>query len=277
MTKGNPGESSWSLLRITVPPESAELIVDELLARGAAAVEEIASDDETVVLRTSLGDDSEIALRDLRDLLDRFPGVGITTEHVPRAVADSWREHVENVQVDEGLWLVPAWLVPPADANAVLVEPFDTFGLGNHPTTVMALRLARRFIPHGARVHDHGTGSGVIAIAMTATHGCRMSVDDIHPGSRAAVRYNARLNEVREPEWCDGLPVGPVDAVVANILAPVLRDHADSICRAVAPGGLVVLAGLRMDQYEDVVGRYGSCEVIATEETEGWIAVALRK
>lgn len=272
-----PSDDVWSLLRVTVPWESAELLIDDLLARGAAAVEEIAASGGTVVLRTSLGA-GEVVDGAIRDLRERFPDATVVAEDVPRSVADTWRDHAESVRVDNELWLVPAWVAPPAGArHVVLVEPFDTFGLGNHPTTVMALRLARRHVAPGSRVHDHGAGSGVIAVALAATHQCRVSVDDIHPGSAAAVLYNADLNRVAPPVVCDALPVGPVDAVIANILAPVLRDHAVALCRAVEPGGVIVLSGLRSDQYESVVSRYASCSVIETETIDGWVAVALRR
>lgn len=267
--------SSWSLVRLTVPLEVAELVIDELLARGAAAVEEIGGGIGTVVLRTSLGDEAEASLT---DLVDRFRGVEIAKECVSRSVADTWRDHASVTEVDAGLWLVPAWLAPPpTEATTVLVEPFDTFGLGNHPTTVAALRLARRVVPYGARLHDHGTGSGVIAVAMGLTHGCRLSADDIHPGSRVAMAHNSVTNGVAEPEWFEGLPPERVDVVVANILAPVLRDHASAMSESVRSGGWVILSGMREDQFEGVVSRFADFQVVETEIIDGWIAAALRR
>lgn len=268
-------DPSWTLVRLTVPLGLAELVVDELLARGAAAVEEVDSGVDTVVLRTSLGGDAEASLV---DLVDRFHGITIVEEQISRSVADTWRDHASATEVDAGLLLVPAWLSPPStDAATVLVEPFDTFGLGNHPSTIAALRLARRVVPHGARLHDHGTGSGVIAVAMGLTHGCRLSADDIHPGSRGALRHNCETNGVAEPDWFDGLPSERVDVVVANILAPVLRDHADAISRILGPGGCVILSGMRVDQFDGVVERYAGFDVVETEIIDGWIAAALTK
>lgn len=279
-------DSSWTLLRLEVPAHLVELVIDDLLMRGAAAVEEIeASDDDSrigngsVVLRTSLGVDVSDATgtQMLHEMSSRFPDVIIATEDVPRSVADTWREHARAVRVDDSLWLCPAWVPPPeGDASYVVVEPFDTFGLGNHPTTVGALRLARRYVSPGARLHDHGTGSGVIAVAMTSTHGCRVSADDIHPGSRGALEHNAVVNGIAVPEWTIGLPQNDVDAVVANILAPVLRQEASAIVRRVRRGGVVVLAGMRADQVDGVVECYESCHVIETEMIDGWVAVALR-
>lgn len=268
-------EPWWSLVRLSVPVDVVELVVDELLVRGAVAVEEIDSGAGTVTLRTSLGADAE---ESLVGLVERFPEITIAEENVPRSVADTWRDHASVTTVDDGLVLVPAWLpAPSTSATPVFVEPFDTFGLGNHPTTIGALRLARRVVPHGARLHDHVTGSGVIAVAMGLTHGCRLSADDIHPGSRDALRHNCETNGVAEPQWCDGLPSERVDVVVANILAPVLRDHASAIADVLAPGGWVILSGMRVDQLGGVVDRYADFDVVHTEIIDGWISVALSK
>lgn len=275
MNLGMDIEPSWSLVRLIVPLEEVELVVDDLLTRGAAAVEEIDSGEGLVVLRTSLGGGAGDSLV---GLVERFPGISIVEEQVPRSVADTWRDHASVTPVDDGLVLVPAWLRPPStDAVSVLVEPFDTFGLGNHPTTVAALRLARRVVPRGSRLHDHGTGSGVIAVAMGLTHACRLSADDIHPGSRRALRHNCEANGVAEPAWHDGLPQEKVDAVVANILAPVLRDHASGISDVLDPGGWVILSGMRVDQFDGVVERYTDFDVVDTEIIDGWIAAALSK
>lgn len=264
---------AWTVVRLTMDAGSAELVADALHGWGVAAIEEITEPDGQVTLRTSLGDDVRACL----DVIaTRFPEVVRKIEHVPRSVADTWRAHAVATRVDDELWLVPAWLEVPTDQIAVLVEPFDTFGLGNHPTTVGALRLARSLVPHGSRLHDHGTGSGVIAIAMAKTHDCIVSVDDIHPGSRAAVEHNARLNGVSMPEWLETIPV-LADVIVSNILAPVLRDHAAATTESVRRGGLIVLAGIRSDQVGAVVGCHVDCDVVASIDIDGWIAVALRR
>ncbi|MGA0862969.1 MAG: 50S ribosomal protein L11 methyltransferase [Ilumatobacteraceae bacterium] len=271
----HPGQGdSWTLIAVSVGVDEAELVADALLQLGAVAVEESGQESGRVTLRTSLGDDG---LGAAASLTERFPSVVIEAESIPRSVVDTWRDHATPNRVDDDLWLVPAWLEKPGQGSTVLIEPFDTFGLGNHPTTILALRLARRHAAPGSRVHDHGTGSGVIAIAMTLTHGCETSVDDIHPGSRAAVEHNSLINGVRSPRWQSGLPTDRVDVVVANILAPVLRSHASSMESAVAAGGIVILSGLRSDQVDEVVSHYAMCDEIDRIEDQGWGAAALRR
>ena len=270
-----PQRESWVLLRIVCAAEQSELIADHLWTLGVQAVEETMLGDGRVELRTHVGDDRELETA----LMDRFGDVVVSRVEVPVRVADTWRAHARPTEIDAGLWLCPAWVEPRPPGHVVLVEPGATFGLGDHPTTVLALRLALAACAPGERIHDHGAGSGVLAVALSAWRGARVSVDDIAPDSFGVAAANAGLNGVDAPEWCAELPpVGSeLDGVVANILAPVLRDHSCAIQDAVRVGGWIVLSGMRADQLDAVLAHYRACSVTTSETREGWSAVLLRK
>jgi len=261
-------------LRIECDPADVEVISDVLWSHGAAAVEELPGTRGRSVLRTHLADAAVI-----EDLRGRFHGISVGVDEVPTRVSETWRAHAVPAHVVDDLWLVPAWCAPPAGAKAVMVEPGATFGLGDHPTTVLALRRVLAVCAEGARVHDHGTGSGVLAVALSAWRGAEMSADDIAPESRAVVAANARLNSVDVPTWTEGLPTGvsSFDGIVANILAPVLREDAPRLEALVRPGGWIVLSGLRADQVDSVTSRYATSDVETVEEKDGWVAVVLRR
>lgn len=267
-------EPTWRLLRVGCDASLSDLIAEMLWSAGVQAVEEISADAGEVVLRTYTT--SEV----LPGLLRRhFPGITVEHEDIAVAVADTWRAHVSATPIGGGHWIVPAWCDAPPGGESIFIEPGATFGLGDHPTTVLALRLALARCVPGEKVHDHGTGSGVLAVALTRWRGAVCSVDDIAPEALSAVEDNARRNGVGCPLWIDGLPGGTacVDAVVANILAPVLRTDARRIVEVVKVGGWIVLSGMRADQMEDVLGHYEGCEEIDRSSLEGWTAVTLRR
>lgn len=270
-----PHRESWVLLRIECATGQSELIADHLWLHGVQAVEETVLDGGRVELRTHVGDDPALD----SSLRDSFEGISVSRVEIPATVADTWRAHARPTEIDAGLWLSPAWFDPTPAEGAVLVEPGGTFGLGDHPTTVLALRLALAGCTPGERVHDHGTGSGVLAVALSAWRAVRVSADDIAPESRGVAAANAALNGVDPPEWSTGLPPAGagLDGVVANILAPVLREHARAIQDAVRTGGWIVLSGMRTEQIDVVLAHYRECTVATSESREGWTAVLLRK
>ena len=265
---------TWSLVDITVTDELAEAVADMLWSLGVVAIEEITVGQGRVILRTSMGDDPA-GLE--RAVSSRFPEALVTISEHDRAVADTWREFAEPTWVTDSVALVPAWCEPPAGCTPVFVEPYDTFGLGNHPTTVLTLRLALKNATATSTVFDFGSGSGVLAVALARITGCSVFAYDIAGSARQALRQNMQTNNVTTCTWIDGFPQTRVDVVVANILAPVLEAEATSIARSLGPGGVAVLSGIRDEQLERVLGHYRDFEETERESLDGWCAVVLKK
>jgi ribosomal protein L11 methyltransferase len=263
---------NWVLTDLRMPSELAEIVSDALWAGGVAAIEEIEAEG-FVVLRTSV-DPGIVEL-----VLASHPGVIAEQTSFSRTVADTWREHAAPSRVTDALWLVPAWSQPLPGTTALMIEPFDTFGLGNHPTTLLALRAALDHAHGASRVVDVGTGSGVLAVALSAVTGCRSTGTDIAPQSQAALRHNAELNGVGHlVGWSAstaGLDDGAGNLVVANILAPVLRDIAPELERVCAAGGTIVLSGMREEQVDGVVARFVSCRESSRTAEDGWAVSVL--
>jgi release factor glutamine methyltransferase len=74
-------------------------------------------------------------------------------------------------------------------------------------------------LPEGARVHDVGTGSGAVALALLDERSdLHVSASDASPGAVELARENAaRLGLPLEVEPASGLPGGRYDMVLANL------------------------------------------------------------
>jgi release factor glutamine methyltransferase len=92
------------------------------------------------------------------------------------------------------------------------------------PETELLVEVALELAPHGARVHDAGTGSGAVALALKDERpDLAVSGSDRLPGAVDAARRNAERLEL-DVEFAieTGLPTGEYDLVVANL--PYVRD-----------------------------------------------------
>ena len=261
------------MLDFLVSASESELLSDLLWSLGVVAVEEREATDGFVTLRTSLGDDHSFT----RELVtSKFPNVIVSTTQVERSVADTWRAHAVPTWVNENVVLCPAWIEAPEAVHVIRIEPADTFGLGNHTTTVLALRLGLAHCERNARVFDFGCGSGVLAIAVTKILQCESYVFDIAHNAQEVVRVNDELNGVRTT-WRGDVVGLNADLVFANILAPVLTAESTTIKNSIHESGLIVLSGMREEQVESVLLSYQECVELAREISDGWAAVILRK
>ena len=105
------------------------------------------------------------------------------------------------------------------------------------PETELLVEVAAELAPQGARVHDVGTGSGAVALALKDERpDLVVSGSDRSPPAVDSARRNAeRLGLAVEVSAGAGLPVGEYDLVIANLpyvredewnaLAPEIRDN----------------------------------------------------
>ena len=91
------------------------------------------------------------------------------------------------------------------------------------PETELLVEIALE-LPRGDAVHEVGTGSGAVALALLDERpDLRVTASDLSPEAVAVARSNAeRLGLPLDPFVADGLPAGDYDLVVANL--PYVRD-----------------------------------------------------
>jgi ribosomal protein L11 methyltransferase len=241
-------------LVVTVLPADVELASDALWSLGVVAIEERART-EHVELWTSLGDDVDAA----RDAAcARLAPWAWRFAEVDESVADTWREHAEPVWVDADLVICPAWVRFEAEPGVTVlrIEPGSTFGMGDHPTTMLSMRALRAALDDGASVLDVGCGSGVLAVGACVLGALHATAIDIAPASVPITAANAAANGVADRVHVSTRPLaeidGQYDVVVANILAPTLIELAGDLRRVVAASGVLIVSGVLAAHHEHV-------------------------
>ena len=177
------------------------------------------------------------------------------------------------VEITPEFWIVPTWHEPPAQAQKVIrLDPGLAFGTGTHPTTRMCLRWIATHDVAQQRVLDYGCGSGILAIGA-ALHGAT-SVDavDIDDAAVTATTLNADANNVRLNAGLPDQASGMYQTVLANILATPLKVLAPLLCKHVAAGGHLVLAGILERQAQELKDAYAPyCALQVSDQEDGWI------
>jgi ribosomal protein L11 methyltransferase len=150
-----------------------------------------------------------------------------------------------------------------AGQKPLWIDPGMAFGTGHHETTRLALAVLAELDPHGKRVLDVGSGSGILAIAADLL-GAREALGvDIDRETIAVARENAALNRSRAVFEHRGIGAGDrVDLIVANLHAELHAELADDYSGALEPGGRLLLSGI-------LAGREGLVEEALADSFEG--------
>ena len=211
--------------------------------------------------------------------VQQLPGADFSHAAIQDVPEQDWvrltQSQFDPVEITPEFWVVPSWHTAPEQARTVLrLDPGLAFGTGTHPTTGMCLRWIAQH-PGQASVLDYGCGSGILAIGAALCGGGKVVAVDIDPAAVLASQTNAVANGVHIASGTPELAVGMYNLVVANILATPLKVLAPLLCKHVAPGGRLLLAGILERQCEELTQAYAPyCALEVLDSREGWILMS---
>ncbi len=157
------------------------------------------------------------------------------------------------------------------------LDPGLAFGTGTHATTALCLEwiAGQRF--DGRSVVDYGCGSGILGIATLLLGARHVTAVDHDPQARLATADNAAYNGFHAATMrvvgTEAAIDGPADVVIANILADPLVELAPVLTALLDTGGVLVLSGMRAEQWPAVQRAYGGIVFQRPYERDDWIAV----
>ncbi len=173
----------------------------------------------------------------------------------------SWRRHFKPLEIGSQLLVRPSWSRrrPRRHQALVVLDPGLSFGTGQHPTTEFCLHeLVRRRQPGRSQSFlDVGTGSGILAIAAAKLGYAPVEAWDLDPEAVRIAQRNARSNRVgkaivfrrRDLSRLAVPSRKKYSLVCANLVSNVLISERRRIVARLAPGSLLVLAGILREEF----------------------------
>lgn len=157
---------------------------------------------------------------------------------------EGWKQHFRPIVISPRLTIAAPW---HGVEGAVLIEPGNAFGTGDHITTRSCLVHIDRLGKSGGSLLDVGCGSGILALAGAKIGMSAWGVD-IDPDAVKSAQTAAQLNnmDVRFDNSALDAIQGPFDLVVANLYAEVIAALAPQL-RRLAKGHLI-FAGILSDR-----------------------------
>ena len=278
------------MLVVEASPDDVDVLIGRLTLLGADGIEE--RDATTLARGGELGATLIASFSDDASAQAAFEALSgeykvRREELVGDAWRDAWKEHWRPTRITDRVVVVPSWLTyEPLEGDLVMqLDPGRAFGTGQHPSTVLAARAIERHLATGAHtlLLDLGCGSGILSFVATMEGLPRAVACDIDAESIECAGENARHLGVadRIELRVGGFDVVPETSslVVANIEASVLIPHAAEVAAHVAPGGVLILSGILVEQGADIERTYKALGFVPLRaDIEGaWTAPEFRR
>jgi ribosomal protein L11 methyltransferase len=196
----------------------------------------------------------------VQEMLSRFPEIKWTlSEESDQDWLAEWKKGFQAFNLVDGIYVVPSWLKPPAEAKQVVwMEPGMAFGTGTHETTQLTSEAIAKYDPAGKTVLDVGTGTGILAILAKRLGATKAVGIDTDPEALRVAKENAQKNETQIDVMERTLTYvpGSYEMVVANIIDGILIRIQDDLFRKVAPGGELILSGILAEREEHFLSHF---------------------
>jgi len=159
------------------------------------------------------------------------------------------------------------------------------FGLGGHPSTVLALRYLEKTVNRDSKVVDIGVGSGILSIASAKLGSDTVYGVDLDDFAIETARQNAKLNDCavtfEHTDFVSGVSrqTTAYNLIVANLIASIHIQLAPDLANYLSMGDTLIASGIENKYVDDVVKEFKkhSLEVADISEENGWTAILCTK
>ena len=173
----------------------------------------------------------------------------------------------------------------------VLLERGGAFGLGEHPTTRLAIQLLDRQLRcnpwrrenASLSAVDIGTGSGVLAIVAAKLGIDHVIAVDTDPCAVFEARANVRLNGLEDRitvvQKDENITEKKFDLVMANLRTPTLVTLLSQIEKITARNSRLIFSGIQLEELHQIRNLYDQSgfQMVKTCSEKNWCALSLAR
>lgn len=201
--------------------------------------------------------------------------------------ANNWKEHFPVLRLGQRFVVRPTWrdYEPLANDLVIHLDPGMAFGTGLHPSTEMCMLFLEETDVTGLDVLDVGAGSGILAVAAMLQGANAVTAVEIDPVAAKSLEANVELNgmgaqitTVSSDIITAGLE-GSYPVILANIIARILADVADSVVALAAPTCRIIAGGIIEEREHLVLEAYGRHGFVVTgrRKAADWVSLTLER
>ena len=173
----------------------------------------------------------------------------------------------------------------------VQIKPGAAFGIGNHPSTRLAIKAIEFMLLDNKAIDkrkdrtvlDIGTGSGVLILTAVLSGMDGGLGIDIDSCARVEAAANVKINGLADRIMISGQAVETIDQrfamVLANLRYPSLKKLLARLTEITDNRGTLVLAGIKNGEVDNLLDIYTKTrfECLWTDSELGWAGVVLQK
>ena len=283
-------DDRWISVQAVAPPDAWDAVATVLIEYGCTGVELREAPPRVVGY---LPDEQAHQLEAIQERLALLPQFGLPAVLELRVEPvqahewqRAWRRYFRSRRYGNCLRVQPSWSrrKPQPDEIVMVLDPGLAFGTGNHPTTALCLSLLEKYVQHGSRVADIGTGTGILAIAAAKLGAGEVIAVDNDSLAVLVARGNVERNGVQDRVWVvegDGWHAlhGVFDVILCNILSGFLVQTAPLVPRFLREGGVYIVSGFIGRNAREVFHAMENAGLKREEvhKRRSWVAAVFRK
>jgi ribosomal protein L11 methyltransferase len=203
------------------------------------------------------------------------------------------RSFTKPVRISRHIVLTPPnhlHLPKPKDV-IVQIKPGASFGIGNHPSTRLAIKAIEFLLSSDSAIMrqkdrtvlDIGTGSGVLILTAVLGGMSEGLGIDIESCARVEAAENVKINGLEDRIIISGQSLATIDQrftlVLANLRYPSLKKLFARITDVTENRGALILSGIKNGEVDDLLEVYTKTyfKALWTATEFGWASVVLQK